>query len=457
MKKITLLLIVFLASIKSYATHNKAGEITFVHLSGLQYEVTIKTYTKLSAPADRPYLPIFWGDGTSDSLARSNGNGVIVAFDIKENIYTGVHSYPGNGSYIIYLEDPNRNGGIINIPGSVTVPFYIETQLVINPLQGIMNSPQFAAMPIMEAMVNTPYVHNVTAFDPDGDALSYELIPCRGAGGNPVPGYYIPANFSIDSLNGEITWFNPTTIGEFSFAVKINKWRNGVPAGYVVRDFVIDVLPPSPVNFNFSGNSNWNVDAHGNYSYAIYAGDSIDLDLNFTDSTADNLEMEAYSDAFTGANPPVYLKTPSIPVAYSEFKWVTNVSNVRSSPYVITFRGMTDHSGTAYYTDVTLMICVYDNTTSPCLTITSKNEIEPDNIPFHIYPNPFTGKFFITGVEEKNDCNLVIYDLAGRIVKNVPLTISTNEIDASDLTDGFFTFEIRNSTSVLTKGKLIKE
>ena len=42
------------------ATHNRAGEITYKQISLLTYEVTIITYTKDSAPADRCELEILW-------------------------------------------------------------------------------------------------------------------------------------------------------------------------------------------------------------------------------------------------------------------------------------------------------------------------------------------------------------------------------------------------------------
>ena len=56
-----------------WATHNRAGEITYTHVQGLTYEVVITTYTKSDALADRPFLFLRWGDETGndlDSLAR---------------------------------------------------------------------------------------------------------------------------------------------------------------------------------------------------------------------------------------------------------------------------------------------------------------------------------------------------------------------------------------------------
>ena len=45
----------------SFATHQRAAEITYRHLQGLTYEFTITMYTRTSSPADnqRTTMPIF--------------------------------------------------------------------------------------------------------------------------------------------------------------------------------------------------------------------------------------------------------------------------------------------------------------------------------------------------------------------------------------------------------------
>ncbi|HAY56667.1 MAG TPA: hypothetical protein DCX49_04465, partial [Flavobacteriales bacterium] len=61
-------------ALAAHATHNRAGEITYTHVAGFTYEVVITTYTKSSAPADRPFLYLRWVDEPAgvvlDSLAR---------------------------------------------------------------------------------------------------------------------------------------------------------------------------------------------------------------------------------------------------------------------------------------------------------------------------------------------------------------------------------------------------
>ena len=68
-----MVLAIFMYCTSSFATHNRAGEITYTHVSGLTYEVLITTYTKESSPADRPVLYLFWGDSNElDSLERED-------------------------------------------------------------------------------------------------------------------------------------------------------------------------------------------------------------------------------------------------------------------------------------------------------------------------------------------------------------------------------------------------
>ena len=165
----------------AHATHNRAGEITYTHVEGLTYEILITTYTKTSAPADRPWLYLYWGDEVDepiDSLERETVQ--LLPDDIQINRYRGNHTYGGPGIFEIRVEDPNRNQGVLNIPGSVDVPFSISTLLIIDPLAGHNNSVQLLNPAQQNACLFQPWIHNPGAHDPDGDLLTYDLVPCRG-------------------------------------------------------------------------------------------------------------------------------------------------------------------------------------------------------------------------------------------------------------------------------------
>jgi hypothetical protein len=366
---LTFLFIIF--SITAYATHNKAGEITYSHILGNTYKVLVTTYTNTyGTTADRCQLTVHFGDGDSAIAPRINGplsmcpgahDGVLIGDSTKLNIYEAIHTFPGSGSFTITVEDPNRNDGICNIPGSVNASFFLHTQLIINPFTGSNNSVQFLAPPLFNALIGIPYIQNVTAYDPDGDVLTYDLIPCM-ANAQAIAGYSTPAGIIVNNLSGEVSWNTPSVICQYSFAVKISEWKNGTFIGYVVRDFQINVSngPPAPI---FSGTNNWNMNANGTYAYDLIGGDSLELDLDLNFSNSGSLKI--FSDAFMYSNPPDTTITYIPTTFHSNFKWYTNTSNIRTAPYIVTFRG----ASTRYGSDVTLMICVHDNLSSECVHV----------------------------------------------------------------------------------------
>lgn len=252
MRRILFILsISLLITVNSFATHQRAGEITYKWIGGLTYEITIVTYTYTPSLADRPDLDVNWGDGSTGNIERIEK--IDIGNNISRNTYKyngngtgGRHTFPAPGTYTISLEDPNRNAGIINIPNSVNIPFYLETEIVINPFLGVNNSVILQNPPIDNACVFQPYMHNPWAFDPDGDSLSYRLAYCKGQGGIDIPGYSYPyANntLNINPVTGDLMWDSPQQNGEFNIAIIVDEWRRGVKIGSVRRDMQITVVP----------------------------------------------------------------------------------------------------------------------------------------------------------------------------------------------------------------------
>lgn len=329
----------------AFATHNRAGEITFAHLTGLQYQVQIVTYTKVSPPsdlADRPGLRIFWGDGTSDSLSRSNGpnnQGELIANDIKKNIYIGVHTYPGTSTYLVHFEDPNRNGGVINILGSVDIPFYVESQLIISGALGYNNSVVLLQPPIDQGVVGIPFIHNANAYDPDGDSLSYELIECKGADGITIPSFSYPIasnSFSIDPITGDLVWDSPTAQGEYNVAFLVKEWRNGFLIGYVERDMQINIQPfgllHPPVITNID-------------DICVEAGTLISFPVTATDPDNEHVTLTATGGPFIlSPDPAVFPEVTGTGSVTGTFTWQTTCAHVRKSSYQVTFRAADDNN-----------------------------------------------------------------------------------------------------------------
>ena len=116
-RKLFLFIIVTFSFCVVNGTHNRAGEITYVQLSELTYEITITTFTYTLSFADRDQLTIEWGDNTTSVAPRVSE--LTLPNYYKRNVYKYVHTYPGPGAYRIVVQDPNRNAGVLNIPNSV--------------------------------------------------------------------------------------------------------------------------------------------------------------------------------------------------------------------------------------------------------------------------------------------------------------------------------------------------
>ena len=321
-----------MAFVDIWATHNRAGEITYEQVSAFVYRATITTYTKTSSPADRDTLTLHWGDGTNSTLPRISK--VTVGPDISRNIYVGTHTYPGAAIYTLWFEDPNRNGGVVNIPNSINVPFYVETKLIISPFLGAANnSPQLLQPPIDEGTINQVFIHNPNAFDIDGDSLSYELIACRGENGQFISGYTFPTannSFSLDAITGDLIWDTPQAVGEYNVAMLIREWRDGNEIGSVVRDMQITIRP--------SNNNPPRVDPLADI--CVEAGTFISINVEGRDIDNDQVTLTATGGPLILNTSPATFNQPvtGTGVVNSQFEWQTVCDHVRKATYQMVFK-----------------------------------------------------------------------------------------------------------------------
>ncbi len=349
-------------SFSALATHNRAGEITYRWINGLTYEVTITTYTRDSAPADRCELEINWGDGTSTMLKRQNGvsspgnpnkcqgvgaqPGQPIGNDVRLNIYKGTHTYASSGPYTLSFEDPNRNAGVSNIIQSISVPFYVESQLIISPGIGGNSSPILDNPPIDDGCLNQIFEHNAGAFDADGDSLAYRLIPCRTTGGAFITTTYDPAyvqdSVRIDPITGDFIWDVPKNPGQYNFAFEISEWRkdgNGkfVKIGYVVRDMQVNIDQCVEINRPPQ------IPLVG--PFCVEAGQNLNFTIQATDPDNDPVALRAYGGPYLVTNPASPLSTIGSNPVFGTFNWNTRCSHVRKQPYFLTIEAKDNPSG----------------------------------------------------------------------------------------------------------------
>lgn len=343
------------------ATHQRAGDIIYRHISGLTYEVIVTTYTYSTSPADRCQLEIIWGDGNTGVVSRINGpagitpggifcehTGEIVDELIRKNVYASQHTYASAGEYIISIEDPNRNYGVINIPNSVNIPLYIDTKLLINPFLGINNSPELLLSPIDKGCVGHPFIHNPGAWDPDGDSLSYELVACRGAAGMEIPGYTLPQasnSININEVTGDIFWDTPVMQGEYNIAFLIKEWRNGIQIGWVTRDMQIIISACENEAPVIAALQDTCVMAGELLSFLVTASD-MDNDLITLSGTGGPMLIED--------SPATFPTMEGVGTVTSELRWNTKCSHIQNIPWQMYFKAI-DDSDPVNLSDIKMM------------------------------------------------------------------------------------------------------
>ncbi len=349
LKHILLLLCGLWATYAS-ATHNRAGEITYRQVSDLTIEMTVTTYTKTSSStADRDTLEIFWGDGTSQFVSRTDE--IFLPNDVKVNKYVQSHTYPGRSTYTIFFEDPNRVANILNVspPNSVEVPFFLSTTFTfLDPqFQGTNSSTVLLQPPLDIACVGQRFTHNPNAYDVDGDSLAYSLVTPLMSEGMPIDPYFLPNEISpgvnniisMNSVTGEFIWEAPQIQGEYNIAIRIDEYRDGLLLNSIIRDMQIlvracDSTPPIIEVIK---------------EICVIAGDSIDIPVRISDLELDQrVSLSASGGPFVQDTSSADLLVPSgfLQVPFTaRFRWNTTCEHISEQYYQVVFRAADNSFG----------------------------------------------------------------------------------------------------------------
>ncbi|MFN4079918.1 MAG: gliding motility-associated C-terminal domain-containing protein [Saprospiraceae bacterium] len=341
----------FVAPSFLWATHNRAGEIHVQQIGPLTVRITIITWTKTSSiNADRDSLLLCLGDGNCKMVLRSNGpnnKGLALPNDIKYNEYITTHTYAGPARYRIFMTDPNRNGGIVNVnpPSSDNVPFHIETIYQFQDPQfgGFNTTPFLLQPPVDVACTGRVFKHNPNAFDPDGDSLSYRFVVPLQSLNSPVPNYSFPNQIApgannllqINEVTGDIVWNSPQAVGEYNLAFVIISWRNGVPIDTTIRDMQILVT---------ACQNNPPVVLTDQNQYCVVAEELLEFDVRGTDPDPGQLvRLSALGGPFNTKYSPATFTAPSSaqpPVVSGKFRWQTTCEHIFGQPYSVVFKAV---------------------------------------------------------------------------------------------------------------------
>ncbi|MFN3996922.1 gliding motility-associated C-terminal domain-containing protein [Algoriphagus sp.] len=338
----------------AFATHIRAGEIIAERISvqTLTYQITVVGYTDTRSNVKFGPGRINFGDGREEQLDTQASFGVVLNLgdQIEKNTFVIRHTFQGPGKYKIRFQEFNRNDLTLNMDNSVDTPFYVETEINIDPFFGVNNSPVLTIPPVDNGAVNVRYIHNPGAYDPDGDSLSYAMDIPKQQFERPVNNYRSPASpeFSrsqedgttpaflrIDPVFGDLIWDAPGTAGQFNVAFRIIEWRkiNGVfiQIGYVVRDMQIII----------ENSNNRRPELLLPPDLCVEAGTLIQEIIQGSDPDGDPVKIEIFGEP---------IEITSSPATYSpisqfqpqpgivNFNWQTVCNHVRAREYEVRIR-----------------------------------------------------------------------------------------------------------------------
>lgn len=301
------LCLIFLANTNEVrASHAKGADISYECLGNNQYKIIASFYrdcqgiaepTTLTAQVrgtscgftqsvtltkDNSYSlilngkPVVNGDEVSDLCAASqlqsrcnspNGQypGVRIFF------YSGIVTLPPNcGIVTIGVSECCRNAGINNIQSpSDNYDLFAFAEINTNA-SGCNDAPVFTSLPVPYYCLGQQYNFSHGAVDANGDSLVYSLTQPLDALGVPAPfapGFSVnnpmptSGGFNFSTATGTMN-FIPSQLGNYTIAVKVSEYRNGVFVGSTMRDIQFVVIncsnaPPTVndtlTNSNVSG------------------------------------------------------------------------------------------------------------------------------------------------------------------------------------------------------------
>ncbi|MFY7965828.1 MAG: PKD domain-containing protein [Chitinophagaceae bacterium] len=296
MKRIVLLLFIFLCSKTLLAFHLKGGWIQyeFIKSDALKktntYKVTVRQYLSCTSNGNQIDADVVLGifDGGTNAFIQkitiplsSTDRPSITTFDpcitpkpsvgsvcYRIDNYVAIIEFPFNDNgYTLAVQRCCRIGGIINIVNSDQFGITYSNKIpgsILGASYSQNSSPLFQQKDTVIVCHNTPFTFDFSATDADGDSLAYVFCDglhggnSGGSGAKPDPPANPPyqsvaysAGFSgtmpmgaglfINPITGLINGIAPDATGEYVVAVCALEYRNGILIGSNKKEIHINV------------------------------------------------------------------------------------------------------------------------------------------------------------------------------------------------------------------------
>ncbi|MEQ9378049.1 MAG: T9SS type A sorting domain-containing protein [Imperialibacter sp.] len=287
-----------------FASHIRGGYIRVVSGNGsLTYKFEVIGFTDTSSSVGFGGGELDFGDGTTISLEGGDvaKETILLGNETSLTKYAISHTYQAPGAYTVRVKEFSRNASVINMENSAETPFFVSTQVIVDPFFGANSTPELGVFPAVFSRTGSRFFSSVGSKDEQDDSLVYSLaVPLRDFD-EEVYSYRWPNDISfyaggnhgetpvlkLDKLSGQLTWDTPELAGEFGIAYKVIEYRRVDGEVHKLSETTVDLqiinmesdmLPP-------------NID----FDYQVTSNGRIDFTVGYETMVADSLEWSFYS------------------------------------------------------------------------------------------------------------------------------------------------------------------
>ncbi|HNP48379.1 MAG TPA: T9SS type A sorting domain-containing protein [Bacteroidia bacterium] len=438
--------------VESFASHAMGAELTYTCLGGNQYQVTFKFYRDcVGIPAPDPAeidlfsscypFQSFFFNSTAGSpqqitqvcptaLTTCDGGAFT---GIEEWIYEGIITLPGPcADWRISHSENARNAAITTIAGAGVDPQYVYA--IINNTNGICNSsPIFNNRPVPFTCLGQQFCYSNSAYDSEGDSLSYQLITPMVDSVDTVE-YLSPYTRSQPMISNPAVTFSsqtgdlcmlPTQPDVTVFAVLVSEYRNGILIGQSERDVQLTIMNCAnylPYLSGFNGSPSTSTTACPNVPLNFFTASRDGDAANTTQITWDNSVPGMSFYAVGGHRDTGF------------FSWTPTTANVSITPYCFSVYVHDDACPYIGFTIQNFCITVLPSSNAQC-QLAAVQSIPKETL-LDLFPNPASGKI---NFKPTHSGKLNVYSNEGKIVFSELLPEATQKsIDVSAWAKGIY-------------------
>jgi len=379
-----------LVSIHSFANHLVGMDFSYSYISGNTYKITLVAYgdcgSELTStafsflPTNTPQIYIYNGDlytATLEMTIEPPSAGVEITpvcpadLDstqctdlsyalpgIKKFVYSTTYTFPGPSSLwrILFtgMLTPTLAGRAISITNILSTPSDTYIQLVdtLNNSTSHNTNPVLSNVPTPFFCLNNDDNYNPAAVDPDGDSLTFFLVPGQNGSTTSVPltgsaglvTYVTPytatapldvTTMSFDAMTGQVAFYPPDA--QRSLVVyNIEEHRAGVLVGTSQREmtFLVQTCTNTPPTGVLSGATAGVIVDNTHFQICANSG-TFSVNINPTEANPLNDITVTYAGLPAGATFSV--AGNGTPTPHATFSWTSTGTPTGAYTFYVTY------------------------------------------------------------------------------------------------------------------------